>query len=311
MHVGVDVSKAQLDCATSDSEATWSEPNDGAGRTRLVKRLLELKPKGVIVEATGGLENPLVAALVEARVEVCVLEPSRARSYAHATGHLAKTDRIDARVLAQYGDRLQPSPRPLPGPEEQALRAVAQRRSQLVEMRTMEENRLLSLKNLRGTEPTQRSVRQHIDFLNKQIRHSDQDLDDLIKKSLIWEAQDALLQTVPGVGPRLARTLVAHLPELGTLNRKQIASLVGVAPLNCDSGQFRGQRRIHGGRASIRKYLYMGALTATRYNPVIRAFYTRLLAEKKLKKVALVACMRKLLVILNAMVAHNTEWAPA
>ena len=175
----------------------------------------------------------------------------------------------------------------------------------------MEENRLHGLKNLRGTEPTQKGVRQHIDFLNKQIRQSDQDLDDLIKKSLIWEAQDALLQTVPGVGPRLARTLVAHLPELGTLNRKQIASLVGVAPLNCDSGQFRGQRRIHGGRASIRQYLYMGALAATRYNPVIRAFYARLLAENKPKKVALIACMRKLLVILNAMVAHNTEWAPA
>jgi transposase len=311
MYVGVDVSKAQLDCAKSDSAQTWSEPNNEAGRTRLVKRLLELTPDAVIVEATGGWENPLVAALVEAMVEVRVLEPSRVRSFARASGQLAKTDRIDARVLADYGARFKPAPRPLPEPEEQALRAVAQRRSQLIEMRTMEENRLKSLKNIRGSEPTQRNVRQHIDFLNKQIHQSDQDLDKMIKKSLIWEAEDALLQTVPGVGPTLARTLVAHLPELGALNRKQIAALVGVAPINCDSGQFRGQRRIHGGRASIRQYLYMGALTATRCNPVIRAFYARLLAEKKPKKVALVACMRKLLVILNAMVAHNTEWALA
>jgi len=237
---------------------------------------------------------------------IVVINPRQARDFARATGRLAKTDALDAAVLAHFAEAIRPTPRPLPDETAQQLAALVARRRQLVEMRTAENNRL------HGTAPNLRPrINRHIAWLDQELETINQDLETMIQSSPLWRAKEELLRSVPGVGPTVARTLVAELPELGHLNRKEIAALVGVAPLNRDSGTLRGRRAIWGGRASVRLVLYMAALVASRRNPVIKAFYDRLLAAGKTPKVALVACMRKLLTILNTMLNHGTSWNPA
>ena len=259
----------------------------------------------IVVEATGGWESRVAAALAAASLPVAVINPRQARAFARATGHLAKTDRLDAQVLARFAEAVRPTPRPLPDEAAQELAALLTRRRQLVDMLTAEKNRL---GQARGQVRAQ--IRTHITWLERQITARDTDISTLIRQSPVWRERDDLLQSAPGVGPVFSTTLVAELPELGTLSRQQIAALVGVAPLNQDSGTLRGRRTCWGGRAAVRTVLYMATLVATRCNPVIRACYARLVAAGKAKKVALVACMRKLLTILNAMLKHHRPWCP-
>jgi transposase len=270
-----------------------------------VTRLQALAPALVVVEATGGLESPLVAALAAAGVPVVVINPRQARDFAKATGQLAKTDAIDAAVLAHFAEAVRPTPRPLPDAATQELRAFLGRRRQLVDMLTTERTRYP-----RAPASIQAAIQEHITWLEQQVARLDRDLDQRLQASPVWRATDTLLRSVPGVGPVLSRTFLAQVPELGTLNRQKIAAIVGVAPFNRDSGTLRGKRTIWGGRAPVRAVLYMATLVATRHNPVIQTFYRRLLAAGKAKKVALTACMRKLLTILNAMVKSQTPWQP-
>jgi transposase len=301
--VGIDVAKAQLDIAVRPSGERWAVPNDATGIGTLVARLQPLHPTLIVLEATGGLERAATAALATAGLPVVVVNPRQARDFARATGQLAKTDALDARALAHFADVIRPTPRPLPDAQTQELRALLGRRQQLIGMRTAEQNRLA------GTSAyLAKDIEAHIAWLNARIATLDDDLETLLRASPLWRENDDLLQSAPGIGPVCARTLVLELPELGTLTRQQIAALVGVAPLNCDSGTLRGRRLIWGGRAHVRTVLYMGTLVATRYNPRIKAFYERLLAAGKVKKVALTACMRKFLTILNAMLRHRTPW---
>jgi transposase len=301
--VGIDVAKAQLDVAVRPSGERWAMPNDADGVVTLVERLQPLHPTLIVLEATGGLERVATAALATAGLPVVVVNPRQARDFARATGQLAKTDALDAHALAHFADVIRPTPRPLPDAQTQELRALLGRRQQLIGMRTAEQNRLA------GTSGRLiQDIEAHIAWLNTRIATLDDDLETMLRASPLWRENDDLLQSVPGIGPVCARTLLLELPELGTLNRQQIAALVGVAPLNCDSGTLRGRRTIWGGRAHVRTVLYMGTLVATRFNPQIKAFYQRLLAAGKLKKVALTACMHKLLTILNAMLKHRTSW---
>jgi transposase len=304
--VGIDVSKAQLDVAVRPSGETWTVAHDEAGLSALVARLRGLAPTLIVLEATGGLEVVLAGALATAALPVAVVNPRQVRDFARSTGTLAKTDRLDAQSLAHFAEALRPQPRPLPDAQAQELSALLQRRRQLVEMLTAEKNRLpLAARRVRP------QLQAHITWLQQQITQFDDDLRALVRSSPLWRAKDDLLRSAPGVGPVLATTLVAALPELGTLTRQQIAALVGVAPLNRDSGTFRGRRTVWGGRAQVRTVLYMSTLVAVRHNPVLAAFYQRLRAAGKAPKVALTACMRKLLTILNAMLKHHTRWAPA
>ena len=305
LFVGIDVAKATLDIALRPSAQTWQVIYDDPHVEAFVTQLNELSPTLIVVEATGGLERSLVAALVAARLPVIVINPRQARDFAKATGRLAKTDGIDAQVLAHYGEAIRPSFRPLPDADTQQLRALVDRRRQLVDMMTAEQSRL-------NTSPARvrDSIEAHLAWLQQQLASLDDDLDDMLQSSPIWRERDDMLQSTPGVGPVLSRTLMSQLPELGDLNRKEIAALVGVAPFNRDSGTWRGRRTIWGGRAAVRSVLYMSTLVATRHNPVIREFYERLLAAGKAKKVALTACMRKLLTILNAMVKNQPRWQP-
>jgi transposase len=257
----------------------------------------------IVLEATGGLEGALTGALVAAGLPVVVINPRQARDFAKATGQLAKTDAIDAAILAQFAEVVRPPVRPLPDAQTQELAALIARRRQLIEMRTAESNRLGS-----AAQRVRPGIAAHLRWLDTQVARVDQDLTQAIRQSPVWRARDDLLQSTPGVGPVVTTTLLAELPELGTLNGKQIAALVGVAPLNRDSGLVRGTRTVWGGRASVRAALYMSALVAVRHNPVIKAFYLRLRAAGKAPKVALIACMRKLLTILNAMLKHQTPW---
>jgi len=302
--IGIDVSKAQVDLAVRPSGERWSGPNDEPGIRATVARVLELRPTLVVLEATGGLEVPLVGALAAEGLPVVVVNPRQVRDFAKATGQLAKTDALDAAILARFGEAVRPTPRPLPDAATQALAALLARRRQLLEMLVAEQNRL-------GTapRPIRTEIQTHIRWLERRVAQVDTDLTHTIRTSPVWREKDRLLQSVPGVGPVLSTTLLAALPELGTLTQRQLAALVGVAPLNRDSGTLRGKRTIWGGRAVVRQALYMGALVAARYNPVIRAFYQRLCATGKPKKVALVACMHKLLTILNAMLKHRTPWS--
>lgn len=303
--VGVDVSKACLDVALRPGGDRWDAPNDPAGIATVVERLHALAPTLIVLEATGGLEVPLVAALGSAPLPVAVVNPRQVRDFAKATGKLAKTDALDAAVLAHFAEALQPAPRPLPEEEARLLAALVARRRQLVEMLTAEGQRhTTALPHLRP------AIREHLRWLERQLHDLDQDLGQRIQQSPLWRIQDALLQSVPGIGPTVAVTLLAGLPELGRLNRKAIAALVGVAPLNRDSGKWSGARSVWGGRGAIRAALYMAALVASRPNPLIRVFYLRLLAAGKSKKLALTACMRKLLTILNTMLRHETLWNP-
>jgi transposase len=301
--VGVDVSKARLDVAVRPSGETVTVLHDEAGIAGLVTRLHAWQPAAVVLEATGDLESAVVSALAAAGLPVHVVNPRQVRDFARATGRLAKTDALDAQLLAQFGEVLRPAPRPLPDEATQALSAALARRRQLIEMLTAEKNRLSQARPA-----LRKRLTAHIEWLTRELRQLDADLDTAIRHSPVWREQDDLLQSMPGVGPGLSRTMLAELPELGTLSSKQLAALVGVAPHNRDSGTLRGPRTIWGGRAVVRTALYMAALAATKWNPVIQAFYHQLLARGKAKKVALVACMHKLLIILNAMVKHRTPW---
>jgi transposase len=304
IYAGIDVAKEQLQVAVRPSGEAWSVANDPTGLRELVKHLVASKPALVVLEATAGMELPVVAALAAAGLPVVAVNPRNAREFARATGRLAKTDVIDAHVLAQFREAVKPPMRPLPDAATQELNALVTRRHQLVEMLTAEKNRL----GQAVAKAVRAGIQEHIRWLEKRLADIDRDLADAIGRTPVWREKDELLRSVQGVGPVLSTTLLAGLPELGALGRKQIAALVGVAPLNRDSGRYRGKRMVWGGRARVREALYMGTLVATRFNPVIRAFYQRLLAAGKPKKVALTACMRKLLTILNAMARHNTPW---
>jgi transposase len=301
--VGIDVSKAQLDIALRP-EGRFSASNDEAGFAQILERLNAAPPTLVVLEATGGLEIPITGILAAAGVPVAVVNPRQVRDFAKAAGKLAKTDALDAQILAHFAEVMRPEPRPLPDEQTQTLAAILARRRQLVEMLTAEKNRLGSARP-----PVRKRLRTHIAWLERELAHTDRDLAHAIRESPVWREKDELLQSTPGVGPVVTTTLLADLPELGALTGKQISALVGVAPFNRDSGTLRGTRTVWGGRTQVRAVLYMGALVATRFNPVIRAFYQRLCAAGKAKKVALTACMRKLLTILNAMMKHRTRWA--
>jgi transposase len=304
--VGIDVAKASLDVAVHRTGERWTLAYAEPEVAGLGARLAALAPALVVLEATGGLEIPLVGALAAAGLPVVVVNPRQVRDFAKATGHLAKTDTLDAAVLAHFAAAVRPPLRPLPAAATQTLAALVTRRRQLVGMLTAERNRL-------GAAPPvlRKELQAHIRWLERRITHLDTDLTQAIRTSPLWRAQEDRLRSVPGVGPIVARTLLAQLPELGTLSGKTIAALVGVAPLNRDSGTFRGRRMVWGGRAAVRAVLYMGALAAVRHNPVLREFYQRLRAAGKLPKVALTACMHKLLTILNAMLKHQQRWDPS
>ncbi len=268
----------------------------------MVSRLKPLEPAIVLLEASGGLELPLVAALAVEAMPVVVVNPRQVRDFARATGKLAKTDTLDAAVLAHFGEAVRPPVRPLRDAESQLLNSLVARRHQLMTMLVSEKNRLSTA----ATVAVRPSIEAHIEWLVRELDDLDTDLRQTIRRSPVWREKDDLLRTVPGVGEQVSLTILAHLPELGTLDSRQVAALVGVAPFNRDSGTMRGKRTVWGGRARVRASLYLGALTASRYNPVIRDFYQRLLAAGKPKKVALTACMRKLLVILNSILKHRS-----
>ena len=303
--VGIDVAKAQWDIALRPSGERWAVPNDASGVALLVDRVQTLQPTLIVLEATGGLERAVTSALATAGLPVVVVNPRQVRDFARATGQLAKTDALDARALAHFADVIRPTPRPLPDAQTQELRALLGRRQQLIGMRTAEQNRLA------GTnECLTKNITAHMTWLNADIATLDDALEALLRASPLWRENDELLQSAKGIGPVSAQTLLLELPELGTLTRQEIAALVGVAPLNGDSGTMRGKRTIWGGRAHVRTVLYMSTRVATRFNPQIKAFYQQLLAAGKVKKVALTACMRKFLTILNAMLKHRTPWQP-
>ncbi len=302
-YVGIDVAKAQVDVAVRPTDDRWEVPHDQNGIRKLVSRLKVLDPAMVLLEASGGLELPLVAALAAEAVPVVVVNPRQVRDFARATGKLAKTDSLDAAAIAHFAEAVRPTVRPLRDAETQALNSLAARRHQVMTMLVSEKNRMSA-----ATAPVRPRIEAHVEWLERELDDLDEGLRRTLRESPVWREKDDLLRTVPGVGEQLSLTLLAYLPELGTLDRRQIAALVGVAPFNRDSGTLRGKRTVWGGRARVRSALYMGALVASRFNPVIRDFYQRLLAAGKPKKLALTACMRKLLVILNSMLKHGSPW---
>jgi len=302
--VGLDVSKQHLDVAVRPHNRHFVTPNNDLGIKQLVKRLAALKPQLIVLEASGGYEFLVTAALAEVQLPVALVNPQAVRKFAGASGKLAKTDKIDAQVLAHFAEALRPEPRPLPDQAHQVLKAALQRRQQVVKMIGQEENRLE-----KTFIPTvRRDIQAHLTWLRQRLTALNRDLDDQIRQSPLWQDRDRLFQSVPGIGPLVSRAVIAQMPEIGTLPGKKAAALVGVAPYNRDSGRFRGKRMIRGGRSYLRRMLYIAAVVASRFNPVIRAFYQRLVAAGKPKKVALTACMRKLVLILNAMVKHNQPW---
>ena len=301
--VGIDVSKAQLDVAVRPTGKRWTLPYDQTGIEGLIPQIVDLEPALVLLEATGGLELPLVASLAAAALPVVVVNPRQVRDFAKATGTLAKTDTLDAGVLAHFADAVRPEVRPLKDAETQVLNSLTARRRQVMTMLVSEKNRLGTA--IGAVSPR---IEAHIAWLEQELSDLDKGLRQTLRRSPVWREKDDLLRTVPGAGEQISLTLLANPPELGTLNRRQIAALVGVAPYNRDSGALRGKRAVWGGRSRVRAVLYMGALVASRHNPAIRDFYQRLLAAGKPKKVALVASMRKLLVILNGMLKHGSPW---
>ena len=304
--VGIDVAKAHLDVFVLPQRKAWQASNDELGIAGLVASLAELTPEAVILEATGGLESLLTGALLAAGLPVQVVNPRLVRDFARSTGRLAKTDAIDAQVLAQFGQAIRPALRRLPDAETQVLRALVTRRQQLQEMLTAEK-----VRRHRDALSVRQSLEANIDWLQALIRELDDELGHSIRSSPAWREKDELLRSVPGIGLVLSAVLLSQLPELGRLEHKQIAALVGVAPFNRDSGTLRGKRTVWGGRSRVRTSLYMGALVATRYNATIRAFYQKLLAAGKPKKLALTACMNKLLGIINAMLRSGRPWQTA
>lgn len=303
LYIGIDVSKANLDIDAYPRAHRTRFSNDETGRRQLVNELKSLQPKLIVLEATGGLESPIASELAIAGLAVAVINPRQARDFAKAIGVLAKTDQVDALVLARFAEAIKPEVRALKDSEVMALDSVLTRRRQLVDMITAESNRYAQAPG-----KIAKQIAKHLSWLNKRLEEADDDLNDAIRRSPLWQAKAHLMMSIPGVGRVTATTLLAALPELGQLSRREISALVGVCPFNRDSGGHRGRRVIWGGRASVRTVLYMAALAASRHNPMIKAFYQKLLAAGKMKKVALVACMRKLLVILNAMVKSNTPW---
>ena len=308
--IGIDVAKAELVVGVLPSGVRWTVANDERGIQALRARLAPLTPHLIVLEATGGYELALVAALVESALPVVVVNPRQVRDFARATGELAKTDRLDALVLARFAERVRPEARPIADDAQQALEALLTRRRQLLEMLQAEKNRSGQV-FARDAKVVRRSLKLHIAYLERELADTDAALATAIQASPLWREREQLLRSVPGVGRVVATTLLADLPELGTLTRGAIAKLVGLAPMARDSGTVRGRRFIRGGRPGVRAALYMGTLVATKRNPVIHAFYHRLVAAGKPKKLALIAAMRKLLVLLNAMVRHAAPWAPA
>jgi transposase len=304
--IGLDVAKDHLDLAEWPSQRTWQVPNTTAGIAELTTELSGLAPTCIVLEASGGYEHEAAAALATAGLPVVVVNPRQVRDFAKATGQLAKTDRLDALILARFGEAVRPAVRPLPNAAADELRALLVRRSQVVAMTTAEKNRL----KMAGS-AVRAHIKAHIAWLEEQRDDLDSELRRRLKASPVWRAKDDLLRSVKGIGPVASLTLLATLPELGSLSEKAIAGLAGLAPLARDSGTLRGKRTIWGGRARARQGLYMATLSASRHNPVIRAFYDRLIAAGKPKKVALTACMHKLLTICNAILRTSTRWDPA
>ncbi len=302
-YVGIDISKTQLDVFVLSIGHRWKVANDETGRAELANRLAQLLQPLIVLEATGGFEIPVVSELLAKQLLPVVINPRQVRDFAKATGRLAKTDRLDAEVIALFAEAIRPTPRPLKDDHAQQLDALVTRRRQLVKILTAEYNHLAI-----ASKAVQRDIKLHINWLKKRLDCINGQFKQLIQARPVWRKKDELLQSAPGVGPVTSLSLIAELPELGTLNRRQIAALVGVAPFNRDSGVFKGKRTIWGGRAGVRAILYMAALTAMRCNPVIKIFYQRLVKTGKPHKVALTACMRKLITILNTMVKNNTPW---
>lgn len=305
--VGVDVSKQRLDVHVLPQGEAFAVARTPAGIGELVDRIAPLAPYLVTLEATGGLESIVLAALAGAGLPVVAVNPRQIRDFARATGKLAKTDAIDAAVIARFAQAVRPEPRPLPDKEARALAELVARRRQVIEMAVAERNR----RRLVAAKPVIRSIDRILAALERQLGDLDRDIGDRVRESPAWREKEDLLKSVPGVGDQTARTLIAALPELGQLDRRRIAALVGVAPMNRDSGAMRGRRAIAGGRADVRSVLYMAALVGVRCNPVLKAYYARLRAAGKAPKVAIVAAMRKLLTILNAMLKSKTAWAGA
>lgn len=301
--VGIDVSKAWLDVAVHEQREEFRVSNDSVGIADLVERLKKLGPTLIVLEPTGGFEMLVVAEMTRAGLPVAVVNAKRVRDFARATGQLAKTDKLDAKVLAHFASAIRPAVRTLRNEEEEQLTALLTRRRQVVDMLTVEKNRLVTVRAKMRSD-----IEAHVDWLSASLKELDKEIEDFVKGSPVWKVKDALLQSVPGIGPVTSATMLGMLPELGILNRQEIAALVGVAPINKDSGRKQGRRRVYGGRADVRSVLYMAALSAKKFNPVISKFYDRLLKQGKEKKVALTACMRKLLVILNSMMRTNEPW---
>jgi len=301
--IGIDISKSHVDIGTYPQVHEQRFDNTEAGITLAVQTLLKLSPTLIVVEATGGYETPLVAAVAISGMSIAVINPRQGRDFAKAIGVLAKTDRVDAHVLARFAQAVRPEARPQPSLETLELAALLTRRHQIIEMITAENNRLhMAIPHVA------KEIRKHVAWLEKCLKATDGDLDDMIRQSHAWQHKVALMTTVPGMGRVTAIALLAQLPELGALGTREISGLVGVCPYSRDSGTMRGRRTIWGGLSAVRAALYMAALVGSRHNPILKAFYQRLVASGKPKKVALVACMRKLLVILNAMMKHDQAW---
>ena len=302
--VGIDVSKSRLDVAIHETAESWSCSNDASGGAALVPKLRQLKATRIVLEATGGFETLVTAVLSAAGLPVIVVNPRQVRDFAKATGQLAKTDHLDARVLAHFAAVIEPPLRPTQSDQAQHLEALLARRRQIVEMLVAEKNRLANNRD----HAVVKDLKTHIAWLERRLKASDDELQRVLKATPAWRERDDLLRSTPGVGPVLSLTLLAQLPELGQLNRRQIAKLVGVAPFNWDSGKWRGSRHIWGGRAAVRAPLFMATLCAIRINPTVKSFYQRLIKAGKAPKVAITACMRKLLTILNLMIKTQTPW---
>jgi len=305
-YVGIDVAKAHLDISVHPTGERWTTGYTEATVAQLATRMQTLAPQVIVIEASGGYESLVATMLAAAGLPVAVVNPRQVRDFAKAIGRLAKNDRIDADVLALFGERVQPEIRPLPDAAVQELAALVTRRRQLGEMLTAERHRLVL-----ATKTVRRGIQRHIRWLDRQVKDSDDDILRALQRSPVWRVQDNLLRSVPGIAHRVSAALLAHVPELGRLSRREIAALVGVAPFDDDSGKHHGRRHIRGGRTAARGALYMATLVGTRHNPVIRAHYQHLLTVGKEKKVALVACMRKLLTIVNAMLKHQQSWRAA
>jgi transposase len=301
--LGIDVCAERLDVCKLPDQKLWSVDYSDSGIKTLIESLAQIRPEIIVLEATGGLQRRAAAKLAAAGFSVAVVNPRQVRDFAKASGRLAKTDALDAQTLALFGLRMQPQVRALPSEQALSLSDRLARRGQLIEMRAGEKNRLH-----RASPAVRRNIEKHIVWLNREIEQIDDDLDDALRGSPVWAEKAALLETVKGVGPQTLRQLLIELPELGHLNRKQIAALVGVAPLNHDSGQHRGKRMIWGGRKSVRNALYMAAFIASRHNPVFKTFRERLTQAGKPHKVVIIAVARKLLTVLNAMIKSNTPW---